>query len=247
MNIKVFFSVLAVAIITLTGCNKQTELEINYGKTAKLEGKVTIFNNENSTSEVATNVNVYAEVSYADMITTDVENRPSGKKTFNTTTDENGVYSFEIPVTGYTSSGISLYTELKEINGNLYVGKEDNCTFDARQGAITYKNINMYSTQMSETTITIRGKVVISTSTTEVPANGFEVKTTMLYKTFKTITNSNGEYEFQLPYIDYAPITIIVPSQEINGKTYTEGNILLQIYGNKVEYEANTTISIYEY
>lgn len=247
MRLKLFFSALAVAAIALTGCNKQTELEINYGKTATLQGKVTIFDKDNSTSQVASGVKVYAEVSYSDMITTSTTGTPAGKKTFETTTDENGVYSFDIPVTDKRSTGIKLYTELKEIDGKFYMGEVTNntFTFNTTQGAITYQNINMFSENMAETVITVKGTVEIS-GTKTTPAKGFEVTTTTSGKTYKTTTNSDGEYVFQLPYIASGSLNIIVPAQEVGEKTYSNGNTSITINGNKLEYEVTSAISVRE-
>lgn len=247
MRLKLFFSALAVAAIALTGCNKQTELEINYGKTATLQGKVTIFDKDNSTSQVASKVKVYAEVSYADMITTSTTGTPAGKKTFETTTDENGVYSFEIPVTDKQSTGIKLYTELKEIEGKFYIGEVTNNTFafNTTQGAITYQNINMFSENMAETVITVKGTVEIS-GTNATPAKGFEVTTTVGSKEYKTTTNSDGEYVFQLPYIATRSLNINVPAQEVGEKTYRGNYTTITIYANKLEYEISSAISVTE-
>ena len=160
MRLKLFFSALAVAAIALTGCNKQTELEINYGKTATLQGKVTIFDKDNSTSQVASGVKVYAEVAYADMIST---TNPNGNKTFNTTTNEDGIYTFQLPVTETAyNNGIRLYTELKEIEGKFYIGEATVQNFSITPNDITYQNINMFSEDMEETVITVKGTVEIS-------------------------------------------------------------------------------------
>ncbi len=250
MRLKLFFSALAVAAIALTGCNKQTELEINYGKTATLQGKVTIFDKDNSTSQVASGVKVYAEVSYKDMITTSTTGTPAGKKTFETTTDENGVYSFDIPVTDKQSTGIKLYTELKEIDGKFYMGEVTNSTFafNTTQGAITYQNINMFSEDMAETVITVKGTVEIS-GTRTTPAKGFEVNASINSnnsKKYKTTTNSDGEYVFQLPYMASGNVNITVPKQEVDGKTYISSGTNASIDGTKLEYEANSNITVTE-
>lgn len=57
---------LAAAAIALTGCNKQTELEINYGKTATVKGKV-ILNDGTGTNKAGADIKVYAEISYSDL------------------------------------------------------------------------------------------------------------------------------------------------------------------------------------
>ena len=246
MRLKLFFSALAVAAIALTGCNKQTELEINYGKTATLQGKVTIFDKDNSTSQVASKVKVYAEVAYADMIST---TNPNGNKTFNTTTNEDGIYTFQLPVTETAyNNGIRLYTELKEIEGKFYIGEATVQNFSITPNDITYQNINMFSEDMEETVITVKGTVEISgTKTTS--AKGFEVNASINSKTYKTTTNSDGEYVFQLPYMASGSVSITVPEQEVDGKTYiisSGGGTYASIDGSKLEYEANANITVKE-
>ena len=249
MRLKLFFSALAVAAIALTGCNKQTELEINYGKTATLQGKVTIFDKDNSTSQVASGVKVYAEVSYSDMISVTPPN-PTGKKTFNTTTNEDGIYTFQLPVTeaNYTNN-IRLYTELKEIEGKFYIGEATvlKTDFSITPNDITYQNINMFSENMAETVITVKGTVEIS-GTRTTPAKGFEVNASINSKKYKTTTNSDGEYVFQLPYMASGSVSITVPEQEVDGKTYisSSSSANASIDGSKLEYEANTKITVSE-
>ena len=249
MRLKLFFSALAVAAIALTGCNKQTELEINYGKTATLQGKVTIFDKDNSTSQVASGVKVYAEVSYSDMISVTPPN-PTGKKTFNTTTNEDGIYTFQLPVTeeNYTNN-IRLYTELKEIDGKFYIGEATVQNFSITPNDITYQNINMFSEDMEETVITVKGTVEIS-GTKTTPAKGFEVNASINSKKYKTTTNSDGEYVFQLPYMDSGSVNITVPKQEVDGKTYNSSSstspISVLISSGKLEYEASSNITVIE-
>ena len=246
MRLKLFFSALAVAAIALTGCNKQTELEINYGKTATLQGKVTIFDKDNSTSQVASGVKVYAEVAYADMIST---TNPNGNKTFNTTTNEDGIYTFQLPVTETEyNNGIRLYTELKEIEGKFYIGEATvlKTDFSITPNDITYQNINMFSENMAETVITVKGTVEIS-GTRTTPAKGFEVNASINSKKYKTTTNSDGEYVFQLPYMASGSVSITVPKQEVDGKTYISNDgTNVSIDGTKLEYEANSNINVRE-
>ena len=245
MRLKLFFSALAVAAIALTGCNKQTELEINYGKTATLQGKVTIFDKDNSTSQVASGVKVYAEVAYADMIST---TNPNGNKTFNTTTNEDGIYTFQLPVTETAyNNGIRLYTELKEIDGKFYIGEATVNTFSITPNDITYQNINMFSENMAETVITVKGIVKIS-GTKTTPAKGFEVNASINSKKYKTTTNSDGEYVFQLPYMASGNVNITVPKQEVDGKTYNSSTspISVLISSGKLEYEASSNITVTE-
>lgn len=250
MRLKLFFSALAVAAIALTGCNKQTELEINYGKTATLQGKVTIFDKDNSTSQVASGVKVYAEVSYSDMITTSTTGTPAGKKTFNTTTNEDGIYTFQLPVTeaAYTND-IRLYTELKEIEGKFYIGEAtvSSSSFSETPNDITYQNINMFSENMAETVITVKGTVEIS-GTKTTPAKGFEVNASINSKKYKTTTNSDGEYVFQLPYMASGNVYITVPEQEVDGKTYNSSTspISVSISSGKLKYEASSNITVTE-
>lgn len=87
---------LAAAAIALTGCNKQTELEINYGKTATVKGKV-ILDDGSGTDKAGTNIKVYAEINYSDLVAQG--SAAQGVKTFETITDAEGEYQFELPVT----------------------------------------------------------------------------------------------------------------------------------------------------
>lgn len=210
---------LAAAAIALTGCNKQTELEINYGKSGTVQGKVTIFK-DNGTSEVAAGVKVFAKVPYEELIT-DAPDDITGDKIFEAKTDNNGIYKFEMPVIDGTTSSFNLYTENKEIDGKFYYGTAS-ADRPTTPNATVFQNIDMFSKEMDETVYTISGKVLISGSTA---ASGFTVeakKSNSSEKTFTTTTNSNGEYTFQLPKGWEGNITITVPAQTVGEKEYGE-------------------------
>ena len=211
---------LAAAAIALTGCNKQTELEINYGKSGTIQGKVTIFK-DNGTSEVAAGVKVFAKVPYEKLIT-DAPTGTTGDKIFEAKTDKDGIYKFEMPVIDESVPAIELYTENKEIDGKFYYGTA-NATRPTTPNATVFQNIDMFSKEMDETVYTISGKVLISGSTA---ASGFTVeakKSNSSEKTFTTTTNSNGEYTFQLPKGWEGNITITVPAQTVGEKEYNAG------------------------
>ena len=119
MKLKLFFSMMALAAMVFTGCNKQTELEINYGKTATVIGKVEL-SKDNSDNTPATNTKVYAKIEYSELITGE---NPVGNKTFETTTDTEGRYTLEIPVID-EGTDVTIYTKTNITNDGYYEGAE---------------------------------------------------------------------------------------------------------------------------
>ena len=150
MRLKFFFSMLAAAAIALTGCNKdQTELEINYGKTATVQGKVLLKENASATAKPGANIKVYAQIAYSELVTisTDDDSQGAGTyttnnstiqgvKTFETTTDAEGKYQFELPVTD-TGTDISIYTETVEVENGYYASKSESVS-GCKPNIITY-------------------------------------------------------------------------------------------------------------
>ena len=113
---------LAAAAIALTGCNKQTELEINYGKTATVQGKVTLVQSGQE-DKAAADIKVYAQIAYADLVTTNYGETPEGNKIFETKTDGEGKYSFELPVVDGGTT-VNIFTESKSTEEGFY-GRAD--------------------------------------------------------------------------------------------------------------------------
>ena len=125
---------LAAAAIALTGCNKdQTELEINYGKSAIVKGKV-ILNDGTSTTKAGANIKVYAQIKYADLVTTNTT--LEGTKTFEAITDTEGKYQFELPVKD-NGTNISIYTETVEVENGYYASKTGNAN-NCKPNIISY-------------------------------------------------------------------------------------------------------------
>ena len=125
---------LAAAAIALTGCNKdQTELEINYGKSVDLRGHG-IIKEETSTTKAGANIKVYAQIKYADLVTTNTT--LEGTKTFETITDTEGKYQFELPVKD-NGTNISIYTETVEVENGYYASKTGNAN-NCKPNIISY-------------------------------------------------------------------------------------------------------------
>lgn len=117
MRLKLFFSALAVAAIALTGCNKQTELEINYEKTTTVKGKVLL--SKDSENTPAKDIKVYAVIPYSMLVSNG--SGLDGEKIFETTTDAQGYYTFELPeIHPVSSVTATIYTASKEEGNGFY-------------------------------------------------------------------------------------------------------------------------------
>lgn len=192
MRLKFFFSMLAAAAIALTGCNKdQTELEINYGKTATVKGKVT-FLQTGQEDKVAADIKVYAEIAYADLVTTN--NWLEGNKIFETKTDSEGKYSFELPVVDGGTT-VNIFTESKSTEEGFY-RRADATVNNLIQGVIAVRDLNMTFNQNATTkTVKISGILYADSN----PAVGFIIYTSHNGKFYTATTNNEGKYEFNLP------------------------------------------------
>ena len=118
MRLKFFFSMLAAA---------------NYGKSAIVKGKV-ILNDGTSTTKAGANIKVYAQIKYADLVTTNTT--LEGTKTFETITDTEGKYQFELPVKD-NGTNISIYTETVEVENGYYASKTGNAN-NCKPNIISY-------------------------------------------------------------------------------------------------------------
>ena len=210
---------LAAAAIALTGCNKQTELEINYGKTGILEGKVTLFDENGKSANVAKGVKVIAYIDYNDLVANKINvpywndnnsddvidddeiieveiNKNNGEKKFETTTNENGEYKFELPVneniSGFTE--VRIVTEDIIINEQLYrsTGGVTNISLNNT----TFLNLSMTYANKPAETYTLKGEVQKNDNS---KVANCEVTILVNNITFKTKTDSNGVFEVIIP------------------------------------------------
>ena len=142
---------LAAAAIALTGCNKdQTELEINYGKSAIVKGKVLLKENASATAKAGANIKVYAQIEYSELVTTNTT--LEGTKTFETTTDAEGKYQFELPVTDKGTDISSIYTETVEVENGYYKSTSSNRVTNCKPNIISYvDNIEITLTPYTNT------------------------------------------------------------------------------------------------
>lgn len=122
MKLKVFVAALMLSVFGLTACNDdQTELGVNYDKTAEVKGYVSLRSTNkqgNTIYESAKSLRVFALVSYADLTG---DQNAEGEQRFETTTDNKGNYSFNIPA---TDNGISIKVFTDRIDGTSYIGSE---------------------------------------------------------------------------------------------------------------------------
>lgn len=210
---------LAAAAIALTGCNKQTELEINYGKTGILEGKVTLFDENGKSANVAKGVKVIAYIDYNDLVANKINdlvwndrngdnqfddgeiiveeiNKNNGEKKFETTTNENGEYKFELPVNeninGFTE--VRIVTEDIIINEQLYRSTDGVTNISLNN--TTFLNLSMTYANKPAETYTLKGEVQKNDNS---KVANCEVTIVVNNITFKTKTDSNGVFEVIIP------------------------------------------------
>ena len=166
-------------------------MEINYGKTATVQGKVTLVQSGQE-DKAAADVKVYAQIAYADLVTTN--NWLEGNKIFETKTDSEGKYSFELPVVD-DGTTVNIFTESKSTEEGFY-GSADATVTDLTQGVIAVRDLNMIFNQNTTTkTIKVSGILYADSN----PAVGFIIYTSHNGKFYTATTNNEGKYEFNLP------------------------------------------------
>lgn len=199
MRLKLFFSALAVAAIALTGCNKQTELEINYGKTATVQGKVTLIQTGQE-DKAAADVKVYAQIPYNQLVS---NNNNTGNKLFETTTDSEGKYSFELPVID-NGTDVTIFTESKVTEDVIYNSGNSHVRMLPNMAYIRDLTMNVNSIDATKE-IKLSGTVKDYNNS---PLLGIEVIAKYAGKFYTITTDDDGKYTFMLPYLrnDYAYI-----------------------------------------
>lgn len=251
---------LAAAAIALTGCNKQTELEINYGKTGILEGKVTLFDENGKSANVAKGVKVIAYIDYNDLVANKINdlvwndsdgdnqfddgeiiveeiNKNDGEKKFETTTNENGEYKFELPVNENINNNgrteVRIVTEDIIINEQLY-RSAGGVTFISLNNT-TFLNLSMTYANKPAETYTLKGEVQKNDNS---KVANCEVTILVNNITFKTKTDSNGVFEVIIPA--YVPVEYNITA------TFNDNNTILTGHKNSssVSPGSNNTIDI---
>lgn len=233
---------LAAAAIALTGCNKQTELEINYGKTATVQGKVTLVQSGQE-DKAAADVKVYAQIAYADLVTTNPWETPTGNKIFETKTDGEGKYSFELPVVD-AGTEVTFYTETKIEENGYYV--YSSTPIRLLPNKTEFLNIGMNFTSINTTkNIKVMGTVKDNSSS---PISDITVVAKYAGQFYTAVTDVNGKYSISLPLLRNDRAQIFTNPKSDGSfyypcSYYNYGYITIEEYPEEI---ANIDITVYK-